>query len=104
MRRIAGQTFVFVVFVALWESAAKSGYFSTELFPGPRQVGSALVELLRSGTLFHHIISSLLRVAAGFCLAAAIAIPLGIAFGWYAQFGRAMNPLIQFFRTVSPIA
>jgi len=43
-------------------------------------------------------------VLAGFALASLIAVPLGIVFGLNRYFQAAVNPLIQIFKPVSPLA
>lgn len=55
-------------------------------------------------TFIDQIFTSLLTVAFGFMIASAIAIPLGIACGLSDGFYAAMNPLIQIFKPVSPLA
>jgi nitrate/nitrite transport system permease protein len=55
-------------------------------------------------TFFDQIITSLKTVAFGFIIASAIAIPLGIACGLSDAVYSAMNPLIQIFKPVSPLA
>ena len=55
-------------------------------------------------TFFDQIITSLITVSFGFLIASAIAIPLGIACGLSDGFYSAMNPLIQIFKPVSPLA
>ena len=55
-------------------------------------------------TFFDQILTSLKTVAFGFMIASAIAIPLGIACGLSDGFYSAMNPLIQIFKPVSPLA
>jgi len=55
-------------------------------------------------TFFHQIITSLKTVMAGFIIASAIAIPLGIACGLSDGVYKAMNPIIQIFKPVSPLA
>ena len=37
-------------------------------------------------------------------LAAVLAIPLGLAIGWYRRAEMALNPLIQILRPISPLA
>jgi NitT/TauT family transport system permease protein len=37
-------------------------------------------------------------------MAAALAIPIGLAIGWYKRSEMALNPLIQIFRPISPLA
>jgi nitrate/nitrite transport system permease protein len=55
-------------------------------------------------TFLDQIVTSLLTVAAGFLLASLIAIPLGIVTGMNQTLYTAVNPLIQLFKPVSPLA
>jgi len=55
-------------------------------------------------TFIDQIRTSLLTVAAGFFIANAIAIPLGIVCGLSAGIYKAFNPIIQVFKPVSPLA
>jgi NitT/TauT family transport system permease protein len=80
-------------------------------FPSPGRVfGVGFRDLLtaREGEqvprLVAYSLASVFRVTWGFLLAAAIAIPLGLVMGWYLRWFRALNPLIQFLRPISPIA
>lgn len=50
------------------------------------------------------IITSLITVMSGFIVAAIIAIPLGIAVGLSKTLHAAVNPIIQIFKPVSPLA
>ena len=55
-------------------------------------------------TFFDQIKTSLFTVMSGFLLAAIIGIPFGIALGLSSTLKAAMNPLIQVFKPVSPLA
>lgn len=55
-------------------------------------------------TFFDQILTSLKTVMAGFLLASAVAIPVGVMCGLSDGFYKAMNPLIQIFKPVSPLA
>ena len=55
-------------------------------------------------TYIDQIGTSLLTVAAGFGIATMIAIPLGILCGLSGRAYKAMNPIIQVFKPVSPLA
>lgn len=57
-----------------------------------------------SPTIVDQIGTSLLTVFAGFLVASAVALPLGILCGSSRLFYTALNPLIQLFRPVSPLA
>lgn len=55
-------------------------------------------------TFMEQIFTSLKTVFTGFILAAIIAIPLGVAIGLSASLYTAVNPVIQLFKPVSPLA
>ena len=55
-------------------------------------------------TFFDQILTSLKTVFTGFLIATLVAVPLGILCGLSATFQTALNPLIQIFRPVSPLA
>jgi len=55
-------------------------------------------------TYIDQILTSLETVFAGFLLASALAIPIGIACGLSATINAGINPFIQIFRPVSPLA
>lgn len=91
-----------VALVAVWWfTVVASG---TIIFPTPWDVVLGTLELARLGSLWDHIASSLFRVGAGYLLAAAVAIPLGLLMGWFKGVFATLNPLIQILRPISPIA
>ena len=55
-------------------------------------------------TFFDQILTSLITVTSGFLVAAFIAIPLGIWMGLSAKLNSAINPIVQIFKPVSPLA
>lgn len=55
-------------------------------------------------TFIDQIITSLITVTCGFLVAAIIAIPLGIWMGLSQRLNSALNPIIQIFKPVSPLA
>ena len=57
-----------------------------------------------SPTFFSQIGTSVITVATGFLLASLIAIPIGILCGLSTTIYTALNPLIQTFKPVSPLA
>jgi taurine transport system permease protein len=80
-----------------------------ELFvPTPANVVRAFMEALLDGyrgqTLVMHLASSLFRVLTGFMLAVATAIPIGLAMGYSARIGALLDPLLEFYRPLPPLA
>ena len=90
------------VLLAAWSLAVRLTH--TEVFPSPLAVLRGLGELARKGVLVGYVTDSLVRVAAGYSLALVLGIPVGIALGWYSSAARALNPVIQFLRPISPLA
>src|SRR5262249_3486508 len=81
LRVIARNAFPFVMVFALWEIVARSGVFPPRLFPSLVTVAQTFVELTMNGILPHHVVDTLLRLLAGFFLAAAVGVTLGILMG-----------------------
>ncbi|RLI28426.1 MAG: ABC transporter permease [Candidatus Hecatellales archaeon] len=90
-----------ICFFILWEAIVRFGLAPAAL-PSPSGVLYALYEV--SGTLPTHVAHSLLHFAAGYLSAATVAIPLGMLAGWYAPARKALEPIIEFFRPIPPIA
>jgi NitT/TauT family transport system permease protein len=95
-----------VVFIGLllaaWQIAVTR--HPGQILPGPWGVLGGMGDLLRHGLLFKYVVASLFRVSWGFGLAAILAIPLGLTVGWYRRAEMAINPLVQVFRPISPLA
>ncbi|MFD7713915.1 ABC transporter permease [Streptomyces sp. NPDC059785] len=87
--------------IAVWAVTA-----STQLLdiPGPLSVASRAGELLGDGTLVQDAAASLQRVFLGFALGTVVAVPVGFLMGWYPLARGLIEPYIQFFRTIPPLA
>jgi NitT/TauT family transport system permease protein len=93
---------VLAVVVGIWWAVVT--VTQSAIFPTPWQVVTGTLELARDGTLWEHIGASLMRVGAGFGIAVAFAIPLGLWMGWVHGAFVTLNPLFQILRPISPIA
>lgn len=95
-----------VAFIALllilWKSAVSVS--AVRILPSPWEVLDGIVNLAKQGLLLKYVVASLFRVTWGFALAAFLGIPIGLAIGWYRRAELALNPLIQIFRPISPLA
>jgi NitT/TauT family transport system permease protein len=74
------------------------------LIPSPWRVLLAIGELAGKGLLVRYVVASLFRVTWGYIGAALLAIPLGIVLGMSRRTELALNPLLQLFRPISPLA
>jgi len=93
-----------LLFLAAWAGTAALGLFPESLFPKPLAVAVGLVAETRTGRLFDDVIASLFRVSAGFLLAAALGVPTGLLLGHSARGRAAVLPIVNFFRSLSPLA
>jgi len=91
-----------LVFAGIWQLAA--GQYPPEQFPAPIDVLKAIKELSDSGVLWGHIGISLARFGCAYLLAVIVAIPLGLFLGRFSRCHKAIDPLIQVLRPISPIA
>lgn len=104
MEKYTLPSLAFILVFILWAVLAIYSGWSEQVFPGPVKVAGGMVELIQNGTLVKHSVASLFRVTVGFYLAIALGIPLGVALGMWNRFQMFLNPLIQFFRPISPLA
>jgi NitT/TauT family transport system permease protein len=88
--------------LAVWQLAILATHTAT--FPSPWAVARGFAELARRGVLLPYMRDSLLRVGSGFALALLLGVPLGLVMGWYAGVARALNPVVQILRPISPLA
>ena len=72
--------------------------------PLPTKIVAAAVTMIASGDLPQAILQSLGRVFTGFMVAAAIAIPLGLAMGNSRAVERNVDPVVETFRPIAAIA
>jgi NitT/TauT family transport system permease protein len=93
-----------VLLVALWALLSRLTVFPESLFPRPLAVAQGLLAEIRNGRLATDAIASLFRVCTGFFLAAGLGIPLGLVIGRSSLARTALLPLVNFFRSLSPLA
>jgi NitT/TauT family transport system permease protein len=79
-------------------------YFKLAGLPGPQAVVTRAGQLIANGTLFTDAAASIQRVLIGFAIGTALAIPIGFLMGWYTWARGLMEPYVQFFRTIPPLA
>ena len=71
------------------------------VLPAPERVFARVVQLSGSGDLPSNLVTTLLRVIAGFLLAVAIGVPAGILLGSHRAIGSFFEPVLPVLNTVS---
>ena len=103
-RTIARNLFPFVVVGIAWEMCARSGMFPRKLFPPLEDIAAAFWQLTISGILPHHAGETILRLAAGFAIAAAIGVLIGIAMGRSKRAEDYFLPIVAILAPIPGIA
>jgi ABC-type nitrate/sulfonate/bicarbonate transport system permease component len=100
VRRI-GFTFALpVVLFALWWFASAN---STDFyFPPLSRIIDSLVEEWFGPRLADDVLPSLLRLAAGYFIAAVVGVTLGVLIGTYKRLRDLLEPVLEFFRAIPP--
>jgi NitT/TauT family transport system permease protein len=95
-----------VLFAALWELVPRFVLDeSTRTFLPPLSEDlRALWGLVADGELAEHLLASIGRSAAGFALAVAAGVPLGLLIGWYRPVARFLQPLLELARNTAALA
>ena len=97
-----GINIVAVVFgISMWALVTSYGVVG---LPTPLAVARQAVIQAQSGLLWSDAIASLGRVFTGFALGILVAIPVGFLMGWYKVARAIIEPYVQFFRTIPPLA
>jgi NitT/TauT family transport system permease protein len=100
-RAVALNLIAVVIGLLVWTLLATVG---VQGLPTPLQVAAKAGELIADGTLLDDALASLRRVLLGFLLGTFLAIPIGFLMGWYATARGLLEPYVQFFRTIPPLA
>jgi NitT/TauT family transport system permease protein len=88
--RIAGLAGLLV----LWELLTRTGWIPPLFLPSPLAVLGSGLEMLRSGELTTHVVTSLERIALGFGLGALAGVAVGLAVGVFGVLEAIGNPII----------
>ena len=91
-----------VMCLIIWQLISVSS--AGAVFASPKRTLMAFITMAQDGTIWVHIGYSLFRVLAGFALGLIAAIPIAFLMGWYKIAQYLLEPVVQFIRTIPPIA
>jgi ABC-type nitrate/sulfonate/bicarbonate transport system permease component len=90
--------------IALWWLAGAAGLAEPALLPPPQEVAVTLARMSVDLSLFRHMAITLARALAGFFVAAAVALPLGVLMALSPTVRGLLEPLIELVRPIPPLA
>lgn len=88
--------------IVLWDLLSRTA--NPMFLPSPRATWASVIELWVDGTLLRSVLASSQRIAVGWGLGLLVGIPLGILMGHFRWLRRLLDPYIEFFRFIPPIA
>lgn len=93
----------------LWWGITALQLIDPLFLPAPQQVWQQLLKIagpqgFMDATLWQHLTASLGRIVVALCAAAMLGIPIGIAMGSNATVRGILDPLIEIYRPVPPLA
>lgn len=103
LRHVALVLAPWLAILALWYAIHHSGLINPALVPAPHVVAQRFAELARDRLPLDMLMSTR-RVLTGVLLGTALAVPVGFVLGWYRDIRAFVDPLINFFRALPPIA
>ena len=80
---------------AVYEAAARSGYFAPALLPTVPVIAQTLVATIADGSMIQHAVYTLYRVMFGFSLAVVVGLPLGILMARFRRIEHFCLPLVS---------
>ncbi|MCG5215591.1 ABC transporter permease [Streptosporangium sp. KLBMP 9127] len=93
----------FAVLVVLWQIMAVSRIVGDGLLPRPDEVFGVIWSGLGTG-LANDVLISSRRVVVWVSIGIVAAVPVGFLLGWFPLVRAMLNPLVNFFRALPPIA
>ena len=96
--------FSFAVLIVIWWAVWALGLVDPGLLPSPKQVLDQFVQMMTEKQLWYDVLLSSRRVLIGVVCGLLLAIPVGFLLGWYQAVRGFVDPVINFFRALPPIA
>jgi NitT/TauT family transport system permease protein len=93
-----------LIALAVWQFVAAVIIRYPFILPAPTDVFAAFVSLVHEGTLLLDLQASLVHFAIGLGMALLVGIPVGILMGWNRRLDAFLDPLVEIFRPVPPLA
>lgn len=90
--------------IAVWWTVVLIAKPHMSLLPSPLATAKTFMQLVASGELLRHAAYSVCRVVAAWSLASLVAVPLGFAMGRWRRLERVLDPVVELFRPISPLA
>ncbi len=94
-KKILG-TISVTIFLTLWELVGNTFQLINPMFmSAPSLIWKAGVDMFASGEIYNDLYISGIELAGGYLLSAVVAVPFGIAIGWYKKVAYIFDPFVN---------
>ncbi|MCB5559518.1 ABC transporter permease [Anaerosalibacter bizertensis] len=88
------QILILVVWLFLWEVAAKLGWIDTFLTSSPSEVWKLFIEYTKNGNLFYHVGISVTETIIGFLIGTILGVLVAIMLWWSDFIAKVLDPYL----------
>lgn len=88
------QILIFVIFIVLWEWAAKNNHIDRFLTSMPSAIFHMIVQFVENGNLFKHLYVSTMETIVGFFVGTIVGMLAAILLWWFERLAKIMDPYI----------
>lgn len=88
------QILIFVIFIIIWEWAAKNNHIDRFLTSCPSAIFGLIVKFIEDGSLFKHLYVSTMETIAGFFAGTIVGLLVAILLWWFEKLARITDPYI----------
>jgi ABC-type nitrate/sulfonate/bicarbonate transport system permease component len=108
-RDVAYPVLVVGALAATWQAAAMLGWLRPIQFPPPTKLFTSFIDLMTEGypegiRLWAHFGITVQRIVAGYLIAVALAVPIGLVIGWVPVLDELTDPVITFARSIATLS
>ncbi|KNY28021.1 ABC transporter permease [Pseudobacteroides cellulosolvens] len=98
------QILILVLFLGLWEAAARLKFIDPFITSQPSRIFSTLISLYREGQLFEHIGITCMETVVGFSLGTVLGIIIAVILWWSEFLSKVFEPYLVILNSLPKIA
>ena len=95
---------VLLLFLAIWELSAQFEWINPFITSSPSRIVKTIADLYKSGSLFHHVGTTLWETLAGFAIAVVLGYSIALVLWWSEVTRRISEPYIVVLNALPKIA
>ena len=95
---------VLVILLGFWELAAQMEWVNPFITSSPSRIAKTIVDLYKSGALFHHVGTTLWETLAGFTIAVVLGYSIALILWWSEAARRILEPYFVVLNALPKIA